>query len=91
MTWHYQQFVHAGAKLSPQDRAQIKKLNEKEVALSARFVNKLLAATKNGALVVSDKSKLASLSDSQITAAADAAKTRGLNGKWKIPLQNTTQ
>ncbi|MGH8225494.1 MAG: M3 family metallopeptidase, partial [Gammaproteobacteria bacterium] len=55
------------------------------------FVNKLLAATKNGALVVSDKSMLAGLSDAQITAAADAAKARGLDGKWVITLQNTTQ
>jgi len=91
VTWYYQQFVHAGAKLSPQDRAKLKKLNEEAATLSTRFVNKLLAATKDGALVVSDKSKLAGLSDSQITAAADTAKARGLAGKWVIPLQNTTQ
>ena len=38
-----------------------------------------------------DKSKLAGLSDAQIAAAAQAAKARGLDGKWVITLQNTTQ
>ena len=87
----YQQFVHAGAKLSPKDRAALKKLNEREATLSAQFVNKLLAATKAGALVISDKAELAGLSPSEIGAAAQAAEARGLKGKWVLPLQNTTQ
>jgi peptidyl-dipeptidase Dcp len=41
--------------------------------------------------VVDDKSKLAGLSDAEIAAAASAAKDRKLEGKWVIPLQNTTQ
>ncbi len=84
-------FVHAGARLSAADKAKLKKLNEEESSLSATFSNKLLAATKAGALVVDDKSKLAGLSDAQIAAAAQAAKDRELDGKWVIPLQNTTQ
>ncbi len=89
--YYYQQFVHAGAKLSADDKAKLKKLNEEEATLSAKFVNQLLAATKDGAVVVDDKSKLAGLSDAQIDAAAQAAKARGLDGKWVITLQNTTQ
>lgn len=89
--YYYKEFVHAGAELSSADKAKLKKLNEEEAALSAKFENRLLAATKAGALVISDKAKLAGLSDKELAAAAQAAKARGLDGKWVIPLQNTTQ
>jgi peptidyl-dipeptidase Dcp len=84
-------FVRAGAKLSAADKAKLQELNKEESGLSAAYINKLLAAAKDGALVVDDKSKLAGLSDAEIQAAAQAAKDRKLEGKWVIPLQNTTQ
>ena len=87
----YRQFVHAGAQLSDADKAKLKKLNGEESTLSAQFVNKLLAAAKDGALVVADKKELAGLSDGDIAAAAEAAKSRKQDGKWVLPLQNTTQ
>jgi peptidyl-dipeptidase Dcp len=37
------------------------------------------------------ESQLDGLSDADIAAAADAAKARGLTGKWVLTLQNTTQ
>ena len=89
--YDYKAFVHAGAKLSEADKAKLKKLNGEESTLSAQFVNKLLAAAKAGALVVDDKARLAGASDADIAAAAQAAKERKLDGKWVIPLQNTTQ
>ncbi|HEY8683220.1 MAG TPA: peptidyl-dipeptidase Dcp [Rhodanobacter sp.] len=87
----YRNFVHAGAKLSDADKAKLKELNKEESTLSTQFTNKLLAATKNGALTVDDKRKLAGLSDADVAAAAQAAKGRKLDGKWVISLQNTTQ
>jgi peptidyl-dipeptidase Dcp len=87
----YANFVHNGAKLSDADKAKLKDLNKEESTLSTQFTNKLLAATKAGALVVDDKARLAGLSDADIAAAAQAAKERGLAGKWVIALQNTTQ
>ena len=87
----YRQFVHNGAKLSDADKAKLKALNQQESTLEAQFNSKLLAAAKDSALVVDDKSKLAGLSDEDIAAAAQAAKDRGLAGKWVIVLQNTTQ
>ncbi len=87
----YRDFVHAGAQLSDADKAQLKTLNKEESTLSTQFTNMLLAATKDAALVVSDKSKLAGLSDAEIAAAARAASDRKLVGKWVLPLQNTTQ
>lgn len=87
----YKNFVHAGAKLSDADKAKLKDLNKEESTLSAAFTNKLLAATKDAAVVIDDKAKLAGLSDAEIAAAAQAAKDRKLDGKYVLTLQNTTQ
>ncbi|MGH8401909.1 MAG: M3 family metallopeptidase, partial [Gammaproteobacteria bacterium] len=92
LIWYYhQQFIHAGAQLPEAEKAKLKKLNEEEASLSAKFMNQLLAGTKAGALVVGDKAELAGLSQAELDAAAEAAKARGLEGKWVITLQNTTQ
>jgi peptidyl-dipeptidase Dcp len=87
----YRNFVHAGAKLSAADKVKLKALNEEESTLGTQFTNRLRDATKNAALVLDDKAKLAGLSDAQIAAAAEAAKGRGLEGKYVLVLQNTTQ
>ncbi|WP_199099608.1 peptidyl-dipeptidase Dcp [Dyella sp. ASV21] len=87
----YSNFVRGGAKLSDADKAKLKDLNKEESSLSTQFTNKLLAATKDGALVIDDKAKLDGLSDGDVAAAAEAAKSRKLDGKWVLPLQNTTQ
>ncbi|MBV8158892.1 MAG: dipeptidyl carboxypeptidase II, partial [Dyella sp.] len=87
----YKNFVRGGAKLSDADKAKLKDLNKEESGLRTQFTTKLLAATKAGALVVDDKSKLDGLSDGDIAAASQAAANRKLDGKWVIPLQNTTQ
>ncbi len=89
--YYYDQFVHAGAKLSVEDKRKLKKLNEEEAGLVAKFINMLLAGTKAGALVVSDTLELAGLSPAEIDAVYQSATERGLTGKWLIPLQNTTQ
>jgi peptidyl-dipeptidase Dcp len=84
-------FVRAGAQLSEADKTHIKSINQELSKLSTDFTNKLLAGTKAGALVVDNPSQLAGLSNDEIQTAADAAKQRGLTGKWVLPLRNTTQ
>ena len=91
LEYYHQKFVLAGAQLSGDDKAKLKKINEEEASLSAKFRNQLLAAAKNGALIVKNKSQLAGLSDGDLAAAAEAAKARGLSNEWVIALQNTTQ
>jgi peptidyl-dipeptidase Dcp len=86
----YDQFVHAGANLPEVDKAELRKLNEEISTLSSAFNTKLLAATKDGAYVTTDKTALAGLSEARIAAAARAAKDRKVEG-FVIPLQNTTQ
>ena len=86
----YDQFVHAGAKLTEPEKAELKKINEELASLSNAFSTKLLAATKDGAYMTTDKAALAGLGDAQISAAAEAAKGRKAEG-FVLPLQNTTQ
>jgi peptidyl-dipeptidase Dcp len=88
---YHRNFIRAGAQLSEADKTRLRALNQEEAKLSTDFSNKLLAATKAGALVLDNASQLDGLSEGEIAAAAEAAKSRGLTGKWVIPLQNTTQ
>ena len=84
-------FVRAGAELSDADKAALTKLDEEESTLTTQFVDKVLAATNAGAVVVEDRKQLAGLSESDLAAAAEVAKERKLEGKWVLALQNTTQ
>jgi peptidyl-dipeptidase Dcp len=86
----YERFVRSGANLPEAEKAELKKLNETISTLSSAFSTKLLAATKDGAYVTSDKNGLAGLSEAQIAAAAQAAHSRKQEG-YVLPLQNTTQ
>ena len=88
---YYQRFLLAGAKLSESQKDSIKRINEELASLSAAFTNKLLAATKSGALVIYNESELAGLSIGDLNAAARDASAKKLMNKWLIPLQNTTQ
>ncbi len=91
ISYYYNKFVHAGANLSNENKTKLKMLNEEEATLTAKFINKLLAGTKAGALVVSNKDELAGLSTSELDAESHEASARGFSGKWLISLQNTTQ
>ena len=89
--YDYLQFVLAGAKLSDADKTKLKKLNGEEATLSAQFSNKLLDATNAAALVVDNAAALAGFSPAELETAAKDAKARGLQHRWVVPLQNTTQ
>ena len=88
---YYKNAIRAGAQLSEADKTKLRALNQEESKLTTDFQNRLLAGTKAGALIISDRAELDGFSESEIATAAIAAKTRGLTGKWVIPLQNTTQ
>ncbi len=86
----YKRFVHAGALLSDEKKAELRKLNGEESTLSNAFEQQLLAATKAAAYSTMDKAALAGLSEAQVQAAAGAAAARKQQG-FTLPLQNTTQ
>ena len=88
---YYRDFVRSGALLSDADKATMRALNKEQSQLTTQFRRQILADTNASALVVDDKADLAGLPESDVAAAAEAAKGRGLAGKWLITLQNTTQ
>lgn len=91
LTLYYRQFVHAGALLSVKDKLRLEALNKEDASLETQFQQKLIAATKAGALMLNDQQMLAGLSEGEIASTIDAAKTRGAKAKYVILLQNTTQ
>jgi peptidyl-dipeptidase Dcp len=88
---YHLEFVRAGAALDEAGKNQLRALNQEEASLTTEFQARLLAATKAGALVISDVSELEGLTAVDRAAAAEAATERGMEGKWLLRLANTTQ
>jgi peptidyl-dipeptidase Dcp len=88
---YHLEFIRAGAQLPEKDKARLRALNQEESTLTTEFQNRLLAATKAGALIIDSRAELDGLNDADVAAAAQAAKDRKLDGKWVLLLQNTTQ
>jgi peptidyl-dipeptidase Dcp len=88
---YYRNFVRSGALLSEEQKNQLRALNQEETKLNTDYRAKLLADTAASAVVVDRIEELNGLSASDIAAAAQEAKDRGLKNKWVLTLQNTTQ
>ncbi|MEZ4844131.1 MAG: M3 family metallopeptidase [Bacteroidia bacterium] len=89
--YYYQNFEIAGANLSEEKKGDLKRINEQLASLETAFSNKLLAARKNGALIIDDVKELDGMSADEIAAAAKDAEDAGHKGKYLLALQNTTQ
>ncbi len=83
-------FVRAGAQLSEADKAKMRAFNEEESKLTTKFSELQLADMNAGAVVVDDVKQLDGMSKTDIDAAAAAAKERKMEGKWVLPMINTT-
>jgi peptidyl-dipeptidase Dcp len=88
---YHTDFVRAGAKLSAADKEKLKAYNGKIAALQTQFSQNVLKEANASALVVDTRAELAGMSDKAIDVAAAEAKKRGLDGKFVIPVVNTTQ
>ncbi|WP_323142549.1 M3 family metallopeptidase [Massilia phyllosphaerae] len=88
---YHTDFVRAGAKLSAADKEKLKAYNGKIAALQTQFSQNVLKEANASALVVDSRAELAGMSDKAIDVAAVEAKKRGLDGKFAIPVVNTTQ
>ena len=88
---YHTDFVRAGAKLSSADKLKLKDYNSQLAALQTQFAQYTLKEANASALVVDTREELAGLSDKAIDAAALEGKKRGLDGKFVIPVVNTTQ
>ncbi len=83
---YYTDFVRAGAELDADTQARLRTINEELSALSTTFEQNLLADTNESAIVLDDRAELDGLSDDTIAAAAEAARSRGLDGKYVLEL-----
>lgn len=81
---YYERFLQAGANLTAEEKQQLKQLNQEIASLTNAFGDKLLAATKSGSVDFT-KEELAGLSEEEL------ASLEQKNGKYSIPLNNTTQ
>ncbi|WP_234420552.1 M3 family metallopeptidase, partial [Xanthomonas fragariae] len=87
---YYSDFVRDGAKLSDADKTTLKAMNAELANLGTTFSQNVLAEVNAAAVVVDDVKQLDGLSDEQIASAAEAAKSRKLDGEYVIALLNTT-
>ena len=83
---YYTEFTVAGAGLDDTDKTTLRDFNQKLASLQAKFDKNLLADTNDLAVVVDTVAELDGLSAGEISAAAEAAKERGLDGKFLITL-----
>ncbi|MBD8565486.1 M3 family metallopeptidase [Oxalobacteraceae sp. CFBP 8763] len=88
---YYKDFVRAGANLSAADKVKLKDYNGKLAALQTQFSQNVLKEVNASAFVVDTRAELAGLPEKAIDAAAAEATKRGLEGKFVIPVVNTTQ
>jgi peptidyl-dipeptidase Dcp len=87
---YHTNFVRAGARLSEAQKSRLREINGELARLGTQFSQNVLKEVNASAVTVDSREELAGLSDEQIAAAAEAAKSRGLEGKYVITLQNTT-
>lgn len=87
---YYEDFVHAGAKLTPEKRERVKAINEELSSLQTSFAKNLLTDTNDLAIFVDDIRELEGLSPNQIAACKAAAEARGKNDSWMIGMVNFT-
>src|SRR3989440_972911 len=87
---YYKDFVRAGAKLSDSDKEKLKKINAELATLQTQFEQSVLKEKNASSIVIDRKEDLAGLSDSQMATVTNAAKAEHKEGKFVIPLQNTT-
>ncbi len=88
---YYENFVRAGARLTADQQARIRAINEELSTLTTQFQNNLLAVTKERSLLIDDVSKLDGLSSSDLSSAKQGATARGQEGKYLLSMQNTTR
>jgi peptidyl-dipeptidase Dcp len=85
LVWLYHNnFVRAGARLDAAAKARLSEINQQLAGLYTKFSQNVLADEEGYVLVLESEADLAGLPESLRSAAAAAAASRGLEGKWAI-------
>jgi peptidyl-dipeptidase Dcp len=87
----YRDFVRAGAQLTDEQQQRMRQINERISSLSTEFQEKVLEMTRERAVIVDDESMLDGLSSDRISAAREAASSRGYDDSYLINISNTTR
>ena len=77
---YHTEYTLAGAGLDDEQKARLRELNQRLSSLTTKVAKNLLAD------VIDDVAELDGLAPGEISAAAEAAKERGLEGKWLVTL-----
>lgn len=85
---YYKDFVRGGANLDEKEKAGLREINKELSVLTLNFGENILKEDNRFELVIENEDDLAGLPQQVITAAAEAAKERGHEGKWVFTLHN---
>jgi peptidyl-dipeptidase Dcp len=83
---HYREMTHAGAALDEEAKSRLTELNQRLSTLTTTFEKNLLADTNDLAVVFDDVAELDGLTEGELSAAAQAATDRGLEGRYVVTL-----
>ncbi|MFK3670815.1 M3 family metallopeptidase [Leifsonia aquatica] len=83
---YHTEFTLAGAGLDDADKERLREYNQRLSTLTTRFEKNLLADTNDLAVVLDSAEELDGLGEGEISAAAEAARERGLDGKYVVTL-----
>ena len=87
---HWTTRRNAGAALDEDTRAEVQRLTARIATLQSEFENRLIADTNDGAVVFESADELAGLSAEELGSCAEAARVRGLEGRYLVDLLNFT-
>ena len=83
---HFREMSHAGAGLDEAAKERLTASNQRLSTLTTTFEKNLLRDTNDLAVVFDDVAELDGLAEGELSAAAQAALDRGLEGKWVVTL-----
>jgi peptidyl-dipeptidase Dcp len=83
---HLTEMTVAGAGLDDEAKTRLRDLNSRLATLNTRFEKQLLADSNDLAVLVDDVAELDGLTAGEDSAAAEAAREQGHDGKWLITL-----
>jgi peptidyl-dipeptidase Dcp len=87
---YHDDFVRAGALLSPADKERLKAMNVELASMNAAFFQTVLKEVSADSILVTDRAELAGLADAEVSRLASAAASQGHPGQYLLSLVNTT-
>ena len=82
----FREMTHAGAGLDDAEKEKLTDLNQRLSVLTTTFEKNLLADTNDLAVVFDDAAELDGLTEGELSAAAQNAADRGLDGRYVVTL-----